>query len=150
MASVLFVCLGNICRSPMAEGMFLHKLAARGLTAQHRVASAGTAAHHVGEPPDPRTQAVLAKHGARCPSRAAQVSAQDFERYDWVLAMDRSNLAELRRRCPPASLHRLHLALDPVGGGDVPDPYYGGPEGFDEVYALLGPALDAWLDRLSG
>jgi protein-tyrosine phosphatase len=149
MARVMFVCLGNICRSPMAEGILLARLAERGLGAGHEVASAGTAGHHAGELPDPRTIAVLARRGERCPSRAAQVQREDFERYDLLLAMDRSNLAELVRRCPPAHRHKLRLMLELTGGGEVPDPYYGGPEGFEQVYALLDRAVAAWLDELS-
>jgi protein-tyrosine phosphatase len=146
MPSVLFVCLGNICRSPMAEGIFRAKLAQRGLDAV--VDSAGTGAWHAGEPPDPRTLAVLDKQGAACEMTARQVVAGDFERFDLILAMDRSNLRTLQERCPPGLRAKLHLALEPTTGGEVGDPYYGGASGFDRVYAELDEALDAWLDRM--
>lgn len=147
---VLFVCLGNICRSPMAEGLFLHRIRQRGLAERFRVESAGTAAYHVGEPPDRRTLAVLRKHGIGLDSRARQVDAGDFDRFDYVLAMDASNLRNLRSVCPDDRRDRLHLCLEPVGGGDVPDPYYGGPSGFDDNFEMLSRALDGWLDRMTG
>ncbi|MCB9662617.1 MAG: low molecular weight phosphotyrosine protein phosphatase [Alphaproteobacteria bacterium] len=150
MTSVLLVCLGNICRSPMAEGILRARLRARGLTEAYTVDSAGTAGWHVGRPADPRTLEVLARHDALCPLTARQVAAEDFERFRWILAMDQSNLTDLQLRCPPALRDRLHLALAPTGGGDVPDPYYGGADGFEHVYRLLDTALDAWLARWEG
>ena len=146
---VLFVCLGNICRSPMAEGLFAHKVRERGLTDRFRVESAGTAAYHEGERPDSRTLEVLRRNGIRLDSRARQVRRDDFEQFDWILAMDRSNLGNLRRICPEAYAHRLHLTLEPTGGADVPDPYYGGPGGFDHNFAQLDEALEIWLDRMA-
>lgn len=140
MASVLFVCLGNICRSPMAEGI----LRSRPEAAAWSVDSAGTASHHAGEAADPRTVSVLRSFGQDFPHAARAVVPDDFHRFDVLLAMDRDNLADLRRRCPPHLHHKLALALDPVGGGDVPDPYYGGPDGFDRVHELLTRALDVW------
>ena len=144
---VLFVCLGNICRSPMAEGLMLHLVQQRGLADQFRIESAGTAAYHQGERPDRRSMAVLQKHGISLNSLARQVRADDFEDFDWILAMDASNLRDLEQRCPPHRLDRVHLCLEPVGGDDVPDPYYGGPNGFDANYAMLDEALQLWLDR---
>ncbi|MCB9673951.1 MAG: low molecular weight phosphotyrosine protein phosphatase [Alphaproteobacteria bacterium] len=129
----------------MAEGIARRMAADRGLSVE--IDSAGTAAYHVGELPDPRTIEVLKRNGALFQGRARQVAHADFERFDLVLAMDASNLAALRDRCPPEHAHKLHLALEPVGGGDVPDPYYGGPRGFDENYAMLVEAIGAWLDR---
>ncbi len=145
---VLFVCLGNICRSPMAEGVFGHLAAERGVAHRFRVDSAGTAAYHVGEPPDRRTLAVLRRHGIALRSVARQVRADDFEDFAWILAMDRSNRDHLLRIAPDHLAHKVHLALDPVGGGDVTDPYYGGPEGFERNFAQLSEALDAWIDRM--
>jgi protein-tyrosine phosphatase len=140
------VCLGNICRSPMAEAVLRHKLAARGLHTW-TVDSAGTSGHHAGEPADPRTVGQLRRAGIACDVVSRQVVEADFERFDVVLAMDRSNLAWLVRACPSVHRDKLALALDPLGGGDVPDPYYGGPDGFADVHALLDRALDGWLDR---
>ena len=147
MPAVLFVCLGNICRSPMAEGLLRHRLAVRGLHGW-TVDSCGTAGHHAGEPADPRTEAVLRQHGASFPHVARRLSADDFVRFDVLLVMDAANEADVRRRAPPGA--RVHRVLEPVGGGDVPDPWYEGPEAFDRTWMLLGPAIEAWIDRLRG
>lgn len=144
MISVLFVCLGNICRSPMAEGVFRHLLRERGLEGRFHVDSAGTGSWHVGEPPDPRTLAVLRDRGIALDRVARQLKLDDAERFDWILTMDESNLATVRRMLPAPHHHKVH----PVMEGDVPDPYYGGAEGFAEVYALLHPVLDRWIDRM--
>jgi protein-tyrosine phosphatase len=146
---VLMVCLGNICRSPTAEAVLRHALAARGLHGWE-VDSAGTSGHHAGEPADPRAVATLRRAGIACDVTSRQVVADDFERFDVILAMDRHNLATLRAMCPPRHLGRLALALEPIGGGDVPDPYYGGADGFERVHALLDQAIDRWLDRWCG
>lgn len=147
MTSVLLVCLGNICRSPMAEAVLRHHVAQRGLVSSFQVDSAGTAAYHAGEQADPRTLAELARHGLRERLIARQVTDDDFDRFDWILAMDRSNLTNLRRRAPAGSRARLHLVLETTTGGEVPDPYYGGPDGFADVYDMLDASLAAWLDR---
>jgi len=144
--SVLFVCLGNICRSPMAEGIARKMAGDRGLDL--RIDSAGTAAYHIGEHPDPRTAEVLSRHGAPFEGRARQVSAVDFESFDLILAMDESNLAGLRGHCPEPYQHKLHRVLESVGGEDVADPYYGGRDGFEHNYAQLEEAIGAWLDRM--
>ncbi|TVQ93392.1 MAG: low molecular weight phosphotyrosine protein phosphatase [Deltaproteobacteria bacterium] len=145
--SVLFVCLGNICRSPMAEGIFRHRLAGRSASPAFHVDSAGTGAWHVGEAPDPRTQEVLRRHGAPVPGPARQARPDDVEQFDVIMAMDRSNLRNLHRLYPSEAHGRVHLMLEPTTGGDVPDPYYGGPDGFDQVYGLLDEAIEAWLGR---
>ena len=147
MASVLFVCLGNICRSPMAEAMMAARLQQEGRD-DVLVDSAGTAAYHAGEPPDRRTVSTLAQMGITRDMSARQVHAEDFERFDLILAMDGSNLAHLQRACPAEHRHKVHLVLSPNGGGDVPDPYYGGPEGFMKVASLLETALDHWLEAI--
>mgnify|MGYP002817689618 CR=1 FL=1 len=144
---VLFVCLGNICRSPMADALLRHKLSEKGLAGAFEVDSCGTGAWHRGEPPDPRTQDTLRAHGVPVVGRARQVSADDFERFDAILAMDRSNLAKLKRMAPQEHAHKIALALEPTTGGEVPDPYYGDGDGFERVYRLLDDALDRWIGR---
>ena len=138
---ILFVCLGNICRSPTAEAV-VRALAAReapelGL----EVDSAGTAGYHVGEPPDPRMRAAAARRGDDLETlRARIVEPGDFERFDLILAMDRENLAVLHRRVPEQARERVRLFLEfspQREPEEVPDPYYGGPNGFEEVLDLV-------------
>ncbi len=133
----------------MAEGIFLQLVEERGVADHFEIESAGTAGYHVGSRPDRRTLEVLERHGVRLDSRSRQVADDDFRRFDYILAMDRSNLRDLERRCPRQHRSKLHLALEPTTGGDVPDPYYGGPRGFDLNYEQLTTALDAWLERMS-
>lgn len=142
---LLFVCLGNICRSPAAEGVMRARAAARGV--ELSLSSAGTGDWHAGSPPDPRMQAAAAARGYDISGlRARQVERADFARFDFVLAMDRGNLADLRRLAPKGGL-APELMLP--GGGDVPDPYYGGEDGFDQVLDLLEGACDRLLDRIA-
>ncbi len=150
---VLFVCAGNICRSPMAEAIFRHLVAQRGLADRVHVDSAGTGAWHVGEPPHPRTQAVLRDRGISWHGqRARQVRPSDLQEFDYVLAMDQENLAYLerlaRRGRPRGQVARLLdlVRPSPADGGDVPDPYYTGC--YEEVYGLLRPALERLLNRI--
>lgn len=147
--SVLFVCLGNICRSPMAEALFLHLVSVGGVDDRFRVASAGTGAYHVGARCHPLTRQVLTGHGIDPVARARQVTRQDFDTFDVILAMDRSNLHDLRSIAPAEPRARLALVLDPVGGGDVPDPYGGPLADYERTFALLRPALEAWVVALS-
>lgn len=145
---VLFVCLGNICRSPTAEGVFRHKLRAAGLEHQVTVDSAGTGDWHVGKAPDQRTREVARRRGyALDDLRARQVAVDDFQRFELILAMDHSNLADLQRLRPAGSssdldllLRRYQLPLD-----EVPDPYYGGEAGFEQVLDLIEQACDGLL-----
>jgi protein-tyrosine phosphatase len=152
---VLFVCLGNICRSPLAEGVFLHLVREAGLAHRFDVDSAGTGDWHVGERPDARAAAVAGKHGVELPSRARQVTRDDLDAFDHVLAMDRENLRDLLRlaRADVRADIRLLRAHDPVrdrhDGDDVPDPYYGGPSGFDLVYEMVHRSCTALLDELT-
>ena len=134
----------------MAQGVAARRIAARGLGTSIQVDSAGTSGYHQGEPADRRTMQVLAAHGIDLDCRSRPVEPSDFETFDHLLAMDASNLANLRRMCPPEHHHKLALVLEPLGGGDVPDPYYGGPDGFELNYRQLSGAIDIWLDRVAG
>ncbi|MCX7893403.1 MAG: low molecular weight phosphotyrosine protein phosphatase [Burkholderiales bacterium] len=142
--SVLFVCMGNICRSPTAEGVFRRMAADAGLAGRVRVDSAGTHAFHIGEPPDPRAQAAAAKRGYDLSRiRARRVEHADFERFDLILAMDFENRAYLARLAPPAAAPKLALMLEYARCAptlEVPDPYYGGALGFETVLDLLEDA----------
>ncbi len=142
---VLFVCLGNICRSPMAEAVFGHLVAEAGLEDQIVVDSVGTGSWHVGERPHRGTRDVLRRHGVAYDGRARQVTALDVQGDDtYIIAMDQSNLAELVRRFGPhPRLHRLLDFVPDVPERDVPDPYYSG--NFDHVYGLVSAAAQALL-----
>jgi protein-tyrosine phosphatase len=149
---VLFVCLGNICRSPTAEGV-LRAIAAREFPdVTLEIDSAGTADYHVGEPPDRRSVAAARRRGYDLAGlRARLVRDEDFNRFDFVLAMDRANLAELERRRPPDARARLALFLEfapDAGVAEVPDPYYGGIEDFERVLDLCELAARGLLSRL--
>lgn len=149
---ILFVCLGNICRSPTAE-VVLRTLAAREAPElELDVDSAGTAGYHVGEPPDPRTREAAVRRGYDLAAlRARIVEPGDFERFDLILAMDRENLRVLRRRAPSAAHERVRLFLEfapDAGLEDVPDPYYGGPNGFEEVLDLVEAATRGLIEHL--
>jgi protein-tyrosine phosphatase len=148
---ILFVCLGNICRSPLGEGLMRAHLDRRGLDASG-VDSAGTGAWHVGEPPDRRSVAVAKRHGVDLSrQRARQFVAEDFHRFERILAMDQSNYTAMAALCPdPLLREKLELLLSPERGGpaDVPDPYYGGASGFDDVYDLVDQACSALADEL--
>lgn len=152
---VLMVCMGNICRSPTAEAVLRHKLAQAGLEAVVEVDSAGTHAYHLGRPPDERSQKHARDRGYELQHlRARMVAESDFERFDLLLAMDWDNLALLEERCPPNAdarhkLRRLTEFVSPLsplaGAQTVPDPYYGGPAGFDAVLDLVEAACDGVL-----
>ncbi len=150
--SVLFVCLGNICRSPLAEGVFLHLARERGLDGELVIDSAGTGSWHVGEPADRRSRAEARRHGIELESRARQVTTADARDFDLVLAMDRSNLRDLERLFGPEPTTDLRLfrSWDPEapGDADVPDPYYGGPDGFEEVHRMITRTCEALLDEV--
>ena len=140
MPNVLVVCMANICRSPMACSVVQKLAADAGLSHQLKFDSAGTHAHHLGEKPDRRAEFALSHRGYELiRTRSRRVSAKDFEDFDLILAMDASNLTELRRLCPPSHLAKLRLLLDFAEGlkvTEIPDPYYGNAEGFERVLDL--------------
>ena len=149
---VLFVCMGNICRSPTAEGVFKGLVEQAGLSASIISDSAGTHDYHVGDPPDPRSQRSAGKRGYDLRGlRARQVNRQDFDDFDYVLAMDETNLRLLRDLCPPRQAHKLRLFMefgDETQPREVPDPYYGGPQGFERVLDLVEQSARGLLDHL--
>ena len=149
---VLFVCMGNICRSPTAEGAFRKVVTDAGLLDRIHIESAGTHAYHVGHPPDHRAQAAANRRGIMLKNiRAKRVRDEDFESFDYILAMDRDNLGELAARAPQEYRDRLHLFLEFAGAGgalEVPDPYYGGPTGFELVLDLVEEASRRLLERI--
>lgn len=150
--SILFVCLGNICRSPLAEGVFAAVLEEKRLSEHFELDSAGTGGWHAGSAPDPRSVAIAASHGIDISGqKARKVNADDFSRFDLILAMDRSNVEELQRLAPAAARERIHLFLEFADGKvrDVPDPYYGGPDGFAAVYRMIRDASDVLSSRLA-
>jgi len=139
---VLFVCLGNICRSPLAEGVFKHLVEEAGLGDRFDIDSAGTASYHVGDSPDPRTTAVARGRGIALTSRARQIKSADLKSFDYVIAMDSDNRHDIERlvggQAPRAHIHLLR-EFDPATGDDrdVPDPYYGGARGFENVHDIV-------------
>ncbi|MEQ8956011.1 MAG: low molecular weight protein-tyrosine-phosphatase [Gammaproteobacteria bacterium] len=148
---VLMVCLGNICRSPTAEAVFRNRIENKNMQDQIQVDSAGTGDYHIGEAPDARSLAAAARRGySLAGQRARQVQDTDFRRFDYILAMDRNNLKELKQRCPSAQLAKLKLLLDfgQSGHDAVPDPYYSGPAGFDLVLDLVEAASDGLLEHI--
>lgn len=148
---ILFVCLGNICRSPTAEGVFRQYVRQAGLEAKVTIDSAGTADWHTGKAPDPRTIRAAARRGYDLSAlRARQAVAGDFHRFDLILAMDESNLANLKGIQPADGKAELALYLPRFGlqTREVPDPYYGGEEGFEQVLDMLEQASQALLDEV--
>ncbi len=150
--SVLFVCLGNICRSPLAEGIFVHLVDQAGLRDRFEIDSAGTGAWHVGERPDARAEIVASRHGVRLESVARQVTDDDFRRFDYIIAMDKENLRRLQRMAlalgSEASVHLLREWDPDADSDEVPDPYYGGSSGFETVYEMVHRSCEALLRQL--
>jgi protein-tyrosine phosphatase len=147
--NVLFVCMGNICRSPTAQGVFERLLAEANLSELVGTDSAGTHAYHVGEPPDKRATEAAARRGVDLTrQRARRVAPEDFEGFDYVLVMDRSNYDDLLALSPPEHAAKLRLFLEfapGLGIDEVPDPYYGGVTGFERVLDLIEEAADGLL-----
>jgi len=149
--SVLFVCMGNICRSPTAEGVFRHQVAAAGLDDHIEIDSAGTHAYHVGDPPDRRARAAAKRRGISLDSiRARRVQPDDFERFHYIIAMDHDNLAILEEQAEDGHHDKLRLFLEFSSGPEreVPDPYYGGTTGFERVLDLVEDASRGLLDEV--
>ncbi len=149
---ILFVCLGNICRSPMAEGLFRRELERRAIDHLVEVDSAGTGDWHVGEPPDPRARRAISKRGVDISHlRGRQVSVQDLEAFDLILAMDAENLSDLLALADERQMQRIRLFLDfapEAGVREVPDPYFGEEDGFETVLDLLEAAAKGLADHV--
>jgi protein-tyrosine phosphatase len=151
---VLMVCMGNICRSPLAHGLFEALVEREGLTDLIIVDSAGTHAYHVGESPDPRSQQTAVRHGVDLSrQRARRVSRDDFDQFDYILAMDQDNYQNLMASAPNEHQHKVQLFLEFAPQRrerEVPDPYYGGPDGFEHVYELVEAAALGLLADIRG
>lgn len=148
---ICFVCLGNICRSPTAEGVFQHLVKERGLEDYFEVDSAGTSAYHVGESANKHSQRTAQKHGITLHSKARQFKPRDLERFDLVLAMDNKNLNNVRQMTngdQEQMIGRMRDFDPNPGNGEVPDPYYGGPEGFENVFQIVKRSCQQLLDEL--
>jgi protein-tyrosine phosphatase len=148
----LFVCLGNICRSPTAEGVFRRLVIEQGLEAQIEIDSAGTHGYHIGSPPDPRALQAARERGIDISGlRGRQATADDLQRFDYVLAMDRENLENLREICPRGHEHKIRLLLEYAPQRperEVPDPYFGGASGFDRVLDMVDEAARGLLEEI--
>ena len=152
MVNVLFVCMGNICRSPTAQGVFERLVADNGLAAAIQVDSAGTHAYHIGEKPDERASAAALKRGVDLSTqRARRVSPDDFLVFDYIVAMDSSNFGDLASKCPTGHDSKLRLFMDfasDIEANEVPDPYYGGSTGFERVLDLIEVAAAGLLAEI--
>ncbi len=154
MTRVLFVCLGNICRSPAAEGLFLKHLQQAGRAGEFDVDSAGTGDWHVGDLPDPRMRETAARHSVSLPSRARCIRPEDLIEFDYIVAMDHQNLKDIhaiKERLPSATAQVLLMRdFDLDGKGqDVPDPYFGGHQGFEQVFQILDRSTFSFLQHIS-
>jgi protein-tyrosine phosphatase len=150
---ICFVCLGNICRSPTAEGVMRHRVREAGLEGKITVDSAGTAAYHAGEPPDRRARSAAARRGIDIGGKARKFEPNDWERFDYVIAMDRENFDDLGADAPKQELHEklfLLRSFDPDSPkfAGVPDPYYGGADGFDEVIDICEAGCRGLLQHI--
>lgn len=149
---VLFVCMGNICRSPTAEGVFRRQVSEAGQADLVVIDSAGTHNYHIGSPPDNRAQQAALQRGYDLSGlRGRQVGARDFYEFDYILPMDRENLANLSQICPPQEQHKLRLFMEFSRGyseREVPDPYYGGNQGFENVLNMVEDAGLGLLEEI--
>lgn len=149
---LVFVCLGNICRSPTAEGVFIHKVKQARLEDYFYIDSAGTSAFHIGESANSKSQATANKHGVHLPSKARRFEYADLEEFDLILAMDSQNLSNIRQLDRKNKFeHKIKMMreFDPQpGDGEVPDPYYGGLDGFENVFQVLDRSCEALLNEL--
>lgn len=150
---VLFVCMGNICRSPLAEGVFRHLVERAGLAAHFIIDSAGTSSYHTGDPPDARTMSVARARGVQLSGAARQVKRADLNQFDYVLVMDADNFANVQRlgaRAKTTAQVRLLREFDAEASRDldVPDPYYGGPRGFEQVHDIVERSCTALLQHI--
>lgn len=144
---VLFVCYGNICRSPLAEFVFRDMVEKRGLQDRIETASCATSSEHIGDPVDPRSQRVLAQHGISCAGKVGRrLTKSDFTEYDYILGMDRHNLEYIRMLCPGSVPCRIGMLMDYVGGGQVADPWYTGD--FEKTYRDVCRGCRALLDKI--
>lgn len=153
MIKVLFVCLGNICRSPLAEAIFNHKIQSLGLDKQFKSDSAGTSDFHIGELPDERSIKCAQKNGLQMSHRGRQVNRTDFRDFDYIIAMDDNNLRNLnnlkvRYKFPDKEIFLMRDFVSGEEGMPVPDPYYGAEEGFDEIYRILNQSIDEFLVKI--
>lgn len=153
MIKVLFVCLGNICRSPLAQGIMEKKIREAGLEKEIEIDSCGTSQYHIGEQPDNRTLRNARQHGLTIDHAARQFSATDFEAFDYIVFMDQSNFEAVRDLDEDKSFSdKLYLMRDfdtDEKGADVPDPFFGGEEGFQHVYEILERSVAAFLNHLA-
>lgn len=150
---IVFVCLGNICRSPTAQGIMRKLLVDEKLDRKVEIDSAGTGSWHVGEPPDPRAADEAERRGFSLGGTARQVQVEDFDRFDYLVAMDASNRSNLEKLAPSAEAKRkIHMLRDfeagAGGGGDVPDPYYGGADGFQKVFDICERSCRGLIEHL--
>lgn len=151
--NVLFVCLGNICRSPLAEGVFQHLVNEAGIAHRFHIDSAGTSGYHAGDPPDARTSTVARARGIELTSRSRQLLQEDLQRFDYLIVMDEDNRAGVerlaRKKAPRAKVHLLR-EFDNEADGDlnVPDPYYGGPRGFEDVHDMVERSCRVLLEHI--
>lgn len=149
---VLFVCLGNICRSPLGEGVFKKIIAREGMESRFIVDSCGTSHYHIGEPPDPRTIANAREHGITLTSKGRQISTEDLRKFDYILVMDKSNMKNVLRLDETGEYKKKVMLLRDFDtekpGEDVPDPYFGGEQSFEAVYKIIESSVENLVSQI--